>query len=171
MFLYLPICSTLTILIMVTNNDFSYIISYEWNVINITAPTANGMGSFHHEMYWTFKCEWHDVLKLTLPSCCEQGTVGGKGKVKVNTMIIHGVNLSLCTPWRGCCATAPHILKLGTRLRWGASFGPQPTWEELLPIEQRAGWTPSWSGPFGEEKNLLPSQEFNFDSWVVKPVA
>jgi hypothetical protein len=43
MLLCLPICSILTTLIIVTNKASSYTIPYEWNVRNISAPTADGI--------------------------------------------------------------------------------------------------------------------------------
>lgn len=69
MLLCLPICSILATLIIVTNKASvtPYYVNEMWEIYQHPLLLEyNEMSSFYHKLY---KCEWHDVLKLTLPSC------------------------------------------------------------------------------------------------------
>jgi hypothetical protein len=48
-------------------------------------------------------------------------------------------------------------------------FTPRDT--ALIPIEQKAGWTQSWSGCFGEDRRSCLCQELNPGSSVIQPLA
>jgi len=59
---------------------------------------------------------------------------------------------------RGRRCTAPLILSISTRLRQVANFMPwllYPWIELQYPLKRRPSGPQSWSGGFGEEKNLL----------------
>ena len=63
--------------------------------------------------------------------------------------------------YMGSKGTAPCILKLSTRWKQVVSFIPQPPklWKQTsYPSNRRLGGPQSWSGHFGEGKDLLPAR-------------
>jgi hypothetical protein len=60
----------------------------------------------------------------------------------------------------GSVDVAPHILDLGTRLRWVVSFTHRPLYppgkSHRYPLDRRLGGPQSRAGRGGEEKNSQP---------------
>jgi hypothetical protein len=77
-------------------------------------------------------------------------------------------------PWRhiGEWRYSSTIPDLGTRWRWVVSVMPRPLYpwgkSPLYPLDRRLGGPQSWSGCYGEEKNLAPARNRTL---AVQPVA
>jgi hypothetical protein len=97
----------------------------------------------------------------------------GKVNVKLSLCLTNQA-LRLEGVWGSGCVD-PHFFDLGTSWRRVVRFMPRPLYPRgknpLYPLDRKLGGPQNLSGRRGGEKILDPSQDSNFDSSVIQPVA